>query len=114
MRGASLRRAAGESSASCASAPPSAPVCTERDHLYRDFFKVWKHKAQSLLHGLATHPRKRYLAEAVEAESCLYLITLFSFTDGETEAREMMKAAWAHGAMIIGCPVVGSSAREFR
>lgn len=52
----------------CASAPPSAPVRTERDHLYRDFFKVQKHEAQSLLHGPATHPGKRYLAEAMEAE----------------------------------------------
>lgn len=98
----------------CASAPPSAPVRTERDHLYRDFFKVQKHEAQSLLHGPATHPGKRYLAEAMEAEGCLYLSTLFSFTDGETEAREMMKAAWTHGTMTIGCPAVGSSAREPR
>lgn len=98
----------------CASVPPSAPVCTERDHLYKDVFKVQNQKAQSLLRGLATHPGKRYLSEAMEAGSCLYFSTLFGFTDGETEAREMMKAAWTHGAMVIGCPAVGSSARELR
>lgn len=98
----------------CASVPPSAPVRTERDQLYRDVFKVQKQKAQSLLRGLATHPGKRYLAEAMEAGSCLYLSTLFGFTDGETEAREMMKAARTHGAMVIGCPAVGSSTRELR
>lgn len=73
-----------------------------------------KHEAQSLLHGPATQPGKRYLVEAMEAECCLYLSTLFSFTDGETEAREMMKAAWTHGIMIIGFPAVGSSAHELR